>query len=127
MGAVFTFLLVKTGPTLKHKKVVGRLKADKTNLEADNLSLEERNTDLAKIIAQLQKDNKELKESDEVLSNQVILCLELLGGITSIRQNGDLTEIRNAKIIVTERWSKKWEKSLHLDKDLDKKDLFISD
>ena len=107
-GAGFVFLLVRSGPTLHQKKVVSQLKSDKQILEEDKINLENRNSDLAKIINQLQQEYKALKESDEVLSGQVILCLELLGGITSIRENTNI----KAQIFVTKQFLKKHEQFL---------------
>jgi len=106
IGAVFVFLLVRTGPTLKQRKVVKQLQNDNADLEDENLSLENRNINLAKIIGELQQRIKSLEESDEVMSGQVILCLDLLAGVTSIRENSNI-DIGEAKIVVTERFRKK--------------------
>ena len=109
LGAGIILFGIKRRPTLKQKREVTQLQTDKTNLQT-------RNGDLKKVIQQnqeeikeLKDDIRELKEAVATLSGQVILNLELLSSVTSIREQVDNIE---TEIIITKRWQKKYSRFL---------------
>ena len=108
-------LLIKNRflPKSKPEPKINQLQSDKNQLELDKTNLQNRNSDLREIITQNQREIardkreiKELKKDVGVLSNQVILCLDLVGGITKIQESG--VDI-NAQIVITKRFQKKYE------------------
>lgn len=88
-------IFVKSGKTLKHRQEVKQLQTDKA--------------DLAQVIIENQHDIKELKTDVAELSSQVIQCLEILASVTRIREK---IEDINARIVVTQRFSQKYERFL---------------
>lgn len=110
VGGFVVFLLVKTGPTLRQKKRVSKLEEDKSKLKNDKTSLQTRNDNLSQVIAQNQKKIQDLEENQEILSGQIIICLELLTGITHFQGQ---TDAINAQIVITKQLNKKIKKSFN--------------
>jgi hypothetical protein len=114
LGCIFA-LFVKNKFLSKNRPEpkIDQLQTDKNQLELDKTNLQNRNGDLREIISQTQREIvsnkreiKELKKVVGVLSSQVILCLDLVGGITKIQESGiDI----NAQIIITKSFQKKYE------------------
>lgn len=115
LGAVVTFLTVKSGPTLKQKRIVKGLKANNAQLEDDKLALQNRKDELVEVIDKNQRKLKENEEAIGILSGQVIKCLELLSSVTRIREQSDMID---REIAITERIRKKYERN---------SDIYISD
>jgi hypothetical protein len=120
MGAVTMLVLTKNG-VFHRKKEVSQLKFEHEKevdqLQLEKLNLKNRNGDLVQIISQNnqeinrnKRDIKELKEAVAILSHQTIQCLELLASVTKIQ--GQAEEI-NAQIVITKRFSKKYQRFLN--------------
>lgn len=99
-GAGITFFFVKGSPTLKQRRTVDRLEADKANLKSENVNLEDRNINLAKTLRRLENLEKEVKQ----IRADVNANTELLTSVTSIRDKVG----KDSRIVVSDGFKRKY-------------------